>query len=217
MTTTTETPEVNPYIETRNAESRELHALAMQIARHLEGYTFDRKSSHDCDGMPYPSATLAGPEGRKLHVHRISYGASKGRIEIGAVLPMRAKRETVSVGSVQDITVAGDRSPEAIAKEITRRIMPAYAIEFPAALAKVQANDAYHQAGEDAAKELAQLVDAAKPRENSPREFSIYRGDFFGSVKCSGGSVNIELNSLTVEQARKVCSVLVSFALKVAP
>lgn len=105
----------------------ELHELAKKIAP-LIGYEYDEKASRNYDGdLMLPHLSSANGQ---IYFGDINYGHAKGRLHISVSWPTGRNRQNFFVsqsrrnGRKPDITVAGTKSVEQIAKDIKNRLLP---------------------------------------------------------------------------------------------
>ncbi|MEU9048457.1 MULTISPECIES: hypothetical protein [unclassified Kitasatospora] len=107
------------------ALAEEFAALGQQVADALNALDPERRGwTHHRENNAYGSVGLEHPEGWKLHIWREKAhckGAAGQRLTIQGIVPSeyrgRAKHR---------ITVAGDRAPRDIARDIARRLLPDY-------------------------------------------------------------------------------------------
>lgn len=106
------------------------------------------------------------------------------------------------------ITIAARRGADAIAKNIQRRFLPQYLPMFEKNMVMKVADERF-QAQEEAAHEsLREILGADRVFDGSIRFTG--PGDSRGSMSISGGSVTLELRSLSFECARSVACSLVA-------
>lgn len=101
--------------------STALLASAERIAQHLPDWTA---------GPWNNEAQLTHPDGRAILVHFANY-RDTSRLVLHGVYPRLGHRYVSPRGTfANEISVASTRTPEAIAKEITRRLLPSYTEGF---------------------------------------------------------------------------------------
>jgi hypothetical protein len=108
------------------------------------------------------------------------------------------------------ITVSADRAPDAVAKDIARRFLPAYRTLLAKARAEVRGAQEYRNATE---RNFAELVAAGAPyirphqgqNNGDERTASIYDapGVSYGTIRVGGQSVQFDRLSMTPEFATK--------------
>ena len=102
-------------MQTPTPDRPDMHALAQQIAAHLAGWTAE---AHDGVWLAY----LAHADGPKLALRQ-----DKGRVKVMGTWPVGTNgAHFYPYNTSADISCALDRGPHAIAKEIQRRLLPAY-------------------------------------------------------------------------------------------
>lgn len=137
----------------------EFAALGQQIAaalNHLEpeerrGWTHRRKDN------AYGSVSLAHPAGWQLHIWRDKAhckGAAGQRLTIAGIVPSEYRGR-----AEHRITVAGDRPPGDIARDIARRLLPGY---------RETAADAFEHRDQEQAATRARVAAFARLREALP-------------------------------------------------
>jgi hypothetical protein len=128
----------------------------------------------------------------------------------GAFVTVYEGGQRLSPGS---ISVALSRGPEAIAKEITRRLLPEYLRIFALAVAKLQADNAYDFDVSAnlhfLAKAIGTVVPSKKDDGNSYVEaqresISFNRGEAYGTIRVSNKTAELHLRSLTITQAEHI-------------
>lgn len=171
--------------------------IAEQVAPLLgEGWTFD-EANQGYGGI------IRGPNGAELFIR-----IERRRANITGYYPERPSTYGTKFHS---ITVSIDRSPEGIAADITRRLLPRYLPDLEWANAEAVKAKAAEEARQRLASELAACQGAhAGWRRPDDGELSLHYGEAYGHVKVSYGGehVSIELNYLTPAQARSVLRAL---------
>jgi hypothetical protein len=137
---------------------QQLREFARAVATQLDGFEFQ---TNDEIGH---AVWLGHPDGRRLFVRRL--WNDHDRIEVSGHYPH--SDYYFQSGEHRRITVAIAREPAAIAKEITRRLLPGYV----QVLAKVQAHLAKQAAGDtrraELAARLARLIPGASVHDDGP-------------------------------------------------
>lgn len=180
------------------------HTLARAVAP-LLGDEWRHVPPRDGD-TTYPTAFIAGPEGRELAFHVKSWGADAGKVSIHGNYPTRdADGDYVSAEKLTEISVNSTRGSVAIAQEIKRRLLPAYEAAFSAAVARIAERNAY-LSGRDALG--ARLAAAAGPAVGSHTglrgKISIWAEPMWGDVTCSDDSVAIDVHGLSPDLAERI-------------
>jgi hypothetical protein len=154
-------------------ENLNFATLAQKIACNLEGWTWEEpKNEADRDSRQL----LVGPAGARLHLRYDKYG---GRIAIhgeyprdgGTIYPWNDKDRPSA------ITVSAQREPNAIARDIERRYLPAYLAAYRNGVELLNKARAHDQTKKDLAARLAKLC--GECLHASGLEFSQYRDDCF--------------------------------------
>jgi hypothetical protein len=143
---------------------------------------------------------------------RVSISGSLNIGRNGAFVTVYEGGQRLSPGS---ITVALSRGPEAIAKEITRRLLPEYLRVYALAMAKLQADNAYDFEVSANLHLLAKAVGTVVPSDKNPNNsyveaqresISFHRGEAYGTIRVSNKTAQLELRSLTLTQAVHILS-----------
>jgi hypothetical protein len=166
-------------------------------------------------------------DGAKLYLHfesskgyelkdRVSISGSLNIGRNGAFVTVYEGGQRLSPGS---ITVALSRGPEAIAKEITRRLLPEYLRVYALAMAKLQADNAYDFEVSANLHLLAKAVGTVVPSDKNPNNSYVEaqresisfnedhtRGEAYGIIRVSNKTAQLELRSLTLTQAVHILS-----------
>lgn len=104
------------------------------------------------------------------------------------------------------MTVACDRDPDAIAKSITRRILPGYLAAYREASAREAADKAEQAEAEALAVELAGIC-GGEISHNDARKFYLY-GEHRIDGHVTYGAVDLKFGGLSNEMARRVLRLL---------
>jgi hypothetical protein len=189
----------------RNEVEIRLATVAPQVAAELgDGWRAQVLTIAGGEACPH-CWHLTNPDGRKISMLAQYPLSAKGRVRIVGSLPGSYSNHGITC---EDITVSVARDGRAIAGEIRRRLLPAYAVAFAKATDAVASARADEAAAEETARMLAEVMGVAAPRRNGVRdELRLYLPDdlaSYGFLRVqSGGSVRIEA-SLSAEQARAV-------------
>jgi len=168
---------------------------------------------------PYPTQYISGPKEAELAVRVETYGSRKGRIEVHGNFHIGRNREFIDVREwnhqtserckLPEISVAGNRGPQAIAKEIKRRFLPEYLPLLQKAIEKRDAANSYEDKCRQNLTVLAKIVNARVPEERDRTTTSFYHNDkAYGDIQVSGDSVTLKLSSLTMEQAKQILTLI---------
>jgi hypothetical protein len=182
-------------------EKLNLTDLAQKIARYLDGWTWKKPCREESQRY---WQTLAGPDGAQLH---LGYDDHRGRLEIGGVYP----RDGSSIypwndqDRPGDITISARRDPQAIAKDIQRRFLPAYLAAYLKGLEMLHKAKAYQDAKKELAARLAALCGADLDRNGV--EFTKYHLDSFG-VQVRVDSPDQVLITIAGLQAHEAATIL---------
>jgi hypothetical protein len=194
-----------------------LNTLAAQLAKQLT-------AKADCSDEPWTFTTpeedsysvhIDRADGAKLYMrmeHSVGYDKND-RVAIGGSLNIGKNRAFVEVREngkrvgTDEITVALSRGPEAIAKEIMRRLLPEYLRVLAVAQAKVKADAEYEAKKVSNLRQLAKSIGKtlAYTDEQLAERSSFYTD--YGTVEASGSTAYLKLN-LTIEQAEHILKYL---------
>jgi hypothetical protein len=113
-----------------------------------------------------------------------------------------------------DITVALSRGAEAIAKEITRRLLPEYLRIYALAVAKLQDDNAYDTKVDNNLRILAKAIGTVLPAkkqdpnnsyvEKQRTSFTFNHGEVYGDITASNKTAELKLRCLTINQAEHI-------------
>lgn len=160
--------------------------------------------------------SLAGPEEQNLRIGTV--WNQEGRLTISGTYPSevdaQGQRQDYGAQAVRydetrpSITVAQDREPAAIAREITRRLMPEYTRILTEAKRRREQHRAY-VAGclsiiDRLAKVCPDYTKIVKPHSGGENYLNIAGPDheFYGDIKPHGdGTVSVTVRGITVESA----------------
>jgi hypothetical protein len=168
---------------------------------------------------PYPTQYISGPNEAELAIRIETYGSRKGRVEVHGNFHIGRNREFIDVREwnhstserckLPEISVSGTRGAAAIAKEIKRRFLPEYLPLLQKAIEKRDAANAHEDKTRANLVTLAAIVNARVPEERDRTTTSFYHNDkAYGDIQCCGDSVTLKLSSLTVEQAKRILTML---------
>jgi len=134
-----------------HTHDREFAELARAVASHLDGFT-----ARAVDDFGY-TLRLDHPDGRGLYLHRRHNDG--GRVEIVGAYPHSDYH--FRDGEHPSITVAIARGPTVIAREITRRLLPAYTEVLGKVHAHIAKQTADHANRTRIAERLVALIPGA--------------------------------------------------------
>jgi len=187
-------------IWTRETAEVRLAELAPKVPEAL-GDGWKREPTKNPDVTHYIALTHGEHERIGLHV-----AYPYGRVEIsGSLSHLRdARGETPYYRSEDNpkITATLSKSPEQIAADITRRVLPGYRAVLAAALHRVVESNAHLSATAAIAAKVAEAI-GAKPDDKGLVDF--YRSEAFpedkSCAKCGSDSVTLHLIDLNVAEA----------------
>lgn len=168
---------------------------------------------------PYPTQYITGPNEAELAIRIETYGSRKGRIEVHGNFHIGRNREFIDVREwnhatserckLPEISVAGNRGAEAIAKEIKRRFLPEYLPLLQKAIDKRNAANSHEDKTRTNLITLAAIVNASVPTDRDRTTTSFYHSDrAYGDIQVSGDSVTLKLSSLTMDEAKRILAML---------
>ena len=168
---------------------------------------------HDDKGV------LRGPDGVLLWVSTVGYGVNAGRLELFPdyhAIPNYTNDDCPSYIR-PSITVSPERTAKAIAADITRRLLPQsieHVNKVKQAIAQRLERTQYTQSLASSLCTIANGDDSAVKPSNSGCVHSFrlpYKtGQFYGHVDCRSIGVDMRLDNLSPEQARKILNALYS-------
>lgn len=220
METKTETWDERIARETK--ERYELHAnFAVKIeavAKLLGGSLKEEKP--DIDGsVPYSfSREILLPDG-SLWVTSQTY-QNKNHFHFSGQYPRTKKGEYIrpygyGEAASDSINVSKDKTPEQITKDVTRRLLPEYALRLAKVRAQVADYDGFHASQQNAIKTVSEKsgLTSSDHKENGIIQFDfktgVDNGEGRGDVTPSGrGAVNMSLSYLSPSQAVSILKLL---------
>lgn len=132
---------------------------ALDLARECARCLGDGWSASEGHHGPRDDAFLYGPDGERLHVRT---DVTPGRVSIGWAIPHELRQHGGRVKMSRSITASGAKSPEVIARDIARRLLPGLS-ELVARLVAAKAADENENAALAAfVDELAALPGAGR-------------------------------------------------------
>jgi len=146
----------------------------------------------------------------------VIYGGD--RLEIGARRPAGMNGWSSQEHPWPKITVAAGRLAAAIAREIARRVLPAYDAALAEALRVRAAGDARDARADAVLRIMREAMGDEREPEREPergarREWSVHGpGSLWGRVRTYGDDIGLELEHVPVEMAAKMLRLLVAKA-----
>jgi len=189
------------------ARNSERHDLAREVAGHL-----GPDWSAEDPGDDYPGAYLNGPDQARLYLRGIWNDAT--RVQVAGGYPQNHQRP-----AAHSITVALSRGAAAIAREITRRLLPDYLATLKGVIAENHRDQQAAERRAHNAGELAKLLPGAKvdhdpstaSYKTSIRWYDRDNGRGYGDLHLSydgQGVSELEIRSISVETAERVLRAL---------
>lgn len=149
--------------------------------------------------------------GMQLSVGRITYGHAKGRLTIrGEYLAQSGIDAYDAYGERLDyhsITVSPDRSAAAIARDITKRLLPAYIETLAKVTHQIQQIMDYRALGETTVRHLAAVADNAPYSNDGKGTYTIrlYQGPLvWGDVTVYGDRISMQVHNMAPDMAAVV-------------
>jgi hypothetical protein len=188
----------------------QLRALARGIAEHLDGFrlVIDNELGH--------AAWLEHADGRRLFLRR--QGIDGGRVEIRGVFP-DSDYPFEPGERPRPITVAAGRSPAAVVRETTRRLLPGYAQVLARVQARIARQATDHQSRVRVAERLAAIIPGATVRDDGQHVVTVHwsaparsigSGDI--ELRKAGALARLEADSLPVATIERLAAVLADLA-----
>ena len=168
--------------------------------------------------IPNPDEWPMGAHLKDPELHASLYfNHHEGKIHVSTNLPTDAKGEIPYVEGygqlgkrMPSINIAFSKTPQQIASDIERRLMPEYMSILMKALARIASSDAYHSKTEGFASEIAALVGV----ESKGNKVDFYRSphpmfkETMGRAEVHDDDVALELR-LSHEMTREVLKFLI--------
>lgn len=175
----------------------ELHGKAQGIGLML-GWQYKQPAPNESQRW----ATLVGPDGASISVSQV--WNQKGRLQISCHFPggnWGAEKRPI-------ISVSISKRPEDIARDIERRLLPAYLPLYQKAVERLRAEEEREAADLALAARLAAILGV----EPLGTEINWYgTGDFrggSGTIRVSGGNVSFDLRWIDPEKAEAIINIL---------
>lgn len=197
---------------TTNDAGARMRTLAQEVAPLLgEGWAYDTTR----DDYTW-AAFIDGPNGARLMIAAPAYTPAPAKLEINALLP-DGSRDVLryNENGRHEIGVSESRGAQVIAREITRRLLPAYLEQ----LADVQTRITKQQHAAATRAEVVQSLALAfrgsvASNGHRPDEARFGHGsrDYYGSVtvRHDATKVDLEMRGVSVDIARLIADVLKS-------
>ena len=192
---------------TRETAEDRLAEIAPLVARALgEGWAREKRDNVE---LTHYMGLVHGDERVGLYVS-YPYGRLSISGNLNHVRDSRGENPYLRGEENPKITVSLDKSPEQIARDIERRVLPGYRDVLAKALAVVQErNDLFARTAASAAA-IAKVIGAtdidAKGRVSFSRSKKL--PDLEGSAECSGEAVSLSFSDLTVGEVEAMLGVL---------
>jgi hypothetical protein len=189
-------------------EYTEVIQLAQDVAKELgNGWAFKPYDE------PYPTQRITGPNEAEISIRIETYGSRKGKVEVHGNFHIGRNNEFIDVrgstyNTLPSISVTGSRGVTAIVKAIKSRFLPEYLPLLAKAVAKRDAYIAHEDTSRENLIALATIVNARVPSERDRTTASFYTHDRSGEITVSCHSVTLKLNSLTIDQAKRILEIL---------
>lgn len=185
--------------------------LAREIAPALgDGWTVDD------DREPYDwAAFINGPNGATVRIGVDRYGSPEsGKVECYAFLP-NGSRDVLRYdeNGRHVINVSESRGAAVIAREIARRLLPAYLEQLADVNGRIARQNAAATLRAETIESLARdFKGSVASNGHKPNEARFGHGsrDYYGSVEIrhDSKSVDLEIHGLPVDLARKIAAIL---------
>ena len=172
-----------------------MQKLATDIAAHLTGSWTVKPNDEDGNWRAY----ILGANDERLFLSNM-WGGGKGRIYISGSFPSGLSHTDSS------ITVAATKTPSQIAKDIERRLLPAYQIALAAAKEQIAAADRAEMARLATIAEVEKIIDLPFTADHTGKRAS--RHVEAGIIRVSyADHVEIErFHSVTLDQFRRIAA-----------
>ena len=177
-------------------------SLAHEAAAALgEGWTVTRHSDQ--------AHSLVHGDGRVLNLWFLR---RSGRVQITGSYP--ASRHVAAPSDSASISASADRSGQALAREITRRLMPRYTAELADIRRRIADAERCAQARAAVLDQLRQVLPSAEdtPRHDHLYYFTLAQGSGEVRAQGDGSRVQLVLPSLPVQDAERVARLLTELA-----
>lgn len=199
------------YRDNRAREAAAFADLGRRVAEALtvsSGTVWAYCQPDDFDAGIYQHIEIAGPDAQRLHIRR----SHNNRLEVYA--DFGDARDFRPRGEHHEITVSATRRPVEIAREIMRRLLPAYAPSLANARAAQAAWDTQKAHQDALAAELCTLASGTYAHQTTTR---FYVSSTVGHAQrrmstevdvSSDLSITLTARNLTAEQARSIIAIV---------
>ena len=194
---------------TRETAEPRLAELAPLVAKALgEGWKREKREG----GEPtHYIALVHGDERVGLHVS-YPYGRLNISGSLNHIKDARGENPYVRGEENPKITASLGKSPEQIARDIERRVLPGYRAVLVKALSIVELRDAHFANTMESALAIAKFVGAIDLDAKGRVSFSCATKlpDLEGSAECNGEAVSISVSDVTVSEASAMLAALMA-------
>jgi hypothetical protein len=198
--------------------SSDLPRLARQIAEALgspwANSTAKRFNGGAINAYEHPNYQyIQGDGDERLELHFAS-GSNMQRLTVSGRYPITSRGGFISAphGTPRpDMTVAISRGPEAIAKDITRRLLPEYRKVLAAVQEIKRRTDASEDSQEANLRSLAEVFGTNPSADNlkhGTMRLNIPIQGAYGDLEAFDNSVNLNLRSIPIQKALQVARLL---------
>lgn len=152
---------------------------------------------------------LDGPNKARLLLHIGNQNPDYGRLIVHGVFPIGHQYNKPT--GIARITLAADRDPGIIAKEVTRRLLPDYTTAMAETLSRLQDDAMAEQTRRATIERLSALPGVTHPYGHAvDRLYLSFFGDVSGEVDVaySGDSLTLTICRATVNQAEAIFTIL---------
>ncbi|HEU4325711.1 MAG TPA: hypothetical protein VFS21_21405 [Roseiflexaceae bacterium] len=184
---------------TTTAQRRPLEERAADIARMLgPGWTV---AERDQDRI-WRYTRLDGPDGSGIYME-----SSNGRIYVTGTYPHDLKHGSYAPRELPKISIAEGRPVGEIAREITRRFLPAYNAAYAKARADQRSNEETWATEHRLMQRLGPLVGATAPSHEPTRAYGHANG-VYAEINTRGARINLRLDGVPEEIAARVLAIV---------
>ena len=201
--------------------NQNVHELAKKIAS-LIGYEYKPEQNELHSGELHRNARIQGANGA-LWLGVVGYGSSKGRVEVSVAWPLRSDGRSYTLSSYRhdgkktSITMSGDKTPEQMASDIQKRLLPDAGFLYKKAADALTRENDWREAKVAAMQKVAKLCFGEKPDgyADADRSPTFYFGSD-SSIRVtvnSATSIKVEIDT-NVDNIDKVAEFLAAIAKK---
>lgn len=178
--------------------NHELMTIGTAVAEHLDGFTAQPFMGH--------AVELVHTDGRRIFMRYKGY-RDKNRLDLQGTYPTHKRRHVeprVGRDLTDEISVAATKTPEQIAKDITRRLLPDYTEGYLNAQKQVVEKMAHESGRIVTAERLAEAM-RSQPRHEDDESVLYDTGGPLSQVRITGpDSVRFEYFYCTADEAERV-------------